>query len=368
MNITITFGTNDTNFSIWQNGSVQNTFALARLLKNVKDYNVRIVNLGIPIESIKREVGFDIKDYEFYSWEDVKDNTDLLIESSIKLKKEYTKYLRDKGTKIVLYRTGNAYIIDIEDVLFGNKKTSIIDDEYDEIWTLPHHKKTNYHYLSELYNTKVYILPYIWDDRFIKGYEKHLLSNNSILEYKSHKNPKNITIFEPNLNVVKTSIYPLLIVDSVYKENPELIDKVRVLNSYHMNDNERFLSIVNRLKIFKDEKVTFESRYPTPFVLSRVTDIVVSHQWENELNNLYFDVLYSKYPFLHNSETLKKYGTYYEGFNVKEAKMKLKHMLIHSNHDNKDYKKLCESVIYRYSSDYMNNVHEYKRKIDKLIL
>ena len=40
-------------------------------------------------------------------------------------------------------------------------------------------------------------------------------------------------------------------------------------------------------------------------VLSEQTDIVVSHQQHNELNNLYFDVLHAHYPLIHNSPFFK---------------------------------------------------------------
>ncbi len=368
MNITITFGTNDKNFSVWSSGSIQNTLSLYRMLKPIKEFNVRLVNLGIDVKTIKKESGINLKkDFEFHTWEQVCDDTDLMIESSFKLTKKQTNYLRSKKTKLVLYKTGNAYVFDLEEVTFNKFKTPILYDQYDEIWTLPQHQKTSEYYLRELYNTDVHILPCIWNSEYIKRYEKYLMINNNKLQYTPHNNPKNITIFEPNINIVKSAIYPILIANKVYKERPELIEQVRVLNSKHLFTNKRFLSIIGKLKIFKDDKISFEQRYTTPIILSKVTDVVISHQWENELNYLYFDVLYGKYPLLHNSEPLKEYGFYYDGFNIDDASNKLIHILTKSDKTHNFYIKKCEQASFNYSIINKANINRYKERIYKLI-
>ena len=367
MNITITFGTDDINFSVWTNSDYQNIIALYDLLSKVIEFNVRLVNLGINTTTVKPEVGLGINDIKHYTWDDVKEDTQLLIESNSKLNTQQTNYLKTKRCKIVSYKSGNSYISDLEDITFDNNKSKIINNNYDEIWILPHNQKLDEIYLKELYNTNVYTLPYIWSYKFIKEYEEFLINTEQELKYKIHDKSKNITILETNNSITNSSIFPILIINKVYKEYPSLINKVRVLNTEHLYSNNRYLTFVNNLDIFKDKKISFEKKHSTPFILSTVTDVVISHQWENELNNLYFDIFYGKYPLLHNSESLKGYGFYYDKFNIEEASKKLIVILNKYHLIKKDYNTKCEQVIYAYSINNQANINKYKDKIFKLM-
>jgi len=367
MNITITFGTNDTNFSVWSNSDFQNIIALYKLLSKIEGFNVRLVNLGIDTKTILNEVGLGIDDLESYTWNEVREDTNLLIESNYKINKRQKNYIKRRGCKIVSYKVDNSYISDLEDIIFDNSKEPIVKNDYDEIWILQHHKKINDHYLKEIYNTNIYTLPYIWTDEFMKEYEEFLLNSEQELQYKIHDDPKNITILQKNTNITNSSIYPILIANRVYKEFPHLINKVRVLNTYHLNNNNRFLSIVNNLEISKDDRISFENKYANPFILSTVTDIIISHQWGNELDNLYFDIFYGKYPLLHNSEVLKGYGFYYDEFNIDIASKKLITILKNYHLIKNDYNIKCEQALYSYSINNQANINRYKEKIIELM-
>jgi len=367
MNITITFGTNDVDFSVWSNSDIQNIYALYKLLSEVKEYNVRLVNLGIDIKTITSEVGIGVNDIKFYSWDDIKEDTDILIETSAKINKRQINYIKRRKCKFISFITYNSYISDLEDVTFNEKNSPINKRDYDEIWIYPHHKKLNEYYLRELYNTNVYEVPYIWVDEFMEEYKEFLLNTEQQLEYKPHYSKKNITILEPNTNILKSSIYPILIVNKVYKEFPNLINKVRVLNTYHLHKNSKFLSIIGDLEISNDNKISFENNYSTPFILSTVTDIVISHQWQDELNNLYFDIFYGKYPLLHNSETLKGYGFYYNDFNIDEASKKLITILNKFHLISEDYNNKCHQITYSYSPNNQAIINKYKERIFNLM-
>ncbi|MFV0644859.1 MAG: DUF2827 family protein, partial [Sphingomonadaceae bacterium] len=54
--------------------------------------------------------------------------------------------------------------------------------------------------------------------------------------------------------------------------------------------------------------------HPLPLVLGEHVDAVVTHQWENALNYLYWDVLYSGRPLVHNVSDLRDVGYYYPDF------------------------------------------------------
>jgi len=366
MNITITFSTTDLNFKLWGNNNIQNIYALFKLLNKNEKFNVNLVNLGIDISLIKSEPIISLKKLPFCKWDAIKDSTDLLIDCDGILNKEQINYLKSKNSKLVLYKIKNSYIDDLEDIVFENKKTMISKNSYDEIWILPHNQKTDEVYLKEIYNTNVYTLPYLWTHDFIKAYEKHFRENKKTLYYTPHKT-NNITIFEPNSDITNTSIYPLIIANKVYKEIPELINKIYVINALQLNKNPRFLSIINNLELFKDKKLIFEYNVPTPYVLSEVTDVVISHQWGNELFNSFFDILYGKYPLLHNSEILKSYGFYYDGFNIDIASKKLISVLNNFSKLKENYSKNCEQLIYSYSTNNQANMNRYVERIINLI-
>jgi len=366
MNITLTFSTTDLNFKLWGNNNIQNIYALFKLLSNNQNFNVNIVNLGIDIKLIKSEPIISLKKIPLCNWDSIKDSTDLMIDCDGILNIEQINYLKSKNSKLVLYKIKNSYIDDLEDIIFENKKVAISNNLYDEIWILPHNKKTDESYLKEIYNTNVYELPYLWVHDFMKAYEKHLRENKKTLDYIPHKT-NNITILESNNDITKSSIYPLLIANKVYKDSPELINKIYVINALQLNKNLRFLSIVNKLEIFKDKKLIFEYNVPTPYVLSEVTDIVISHQRENELNKTFFDILYGKYPLLHNSEVLKGYGFYYDGFNIDTASKKLLNVLNNFNKLKENYSKQCEQLIYSYSIINQANMNRYVERIINLI-
>jgi hypothetical protein len=367
MNIGISFGVNDNKFNIWSNGATQKLFFLSFLLKRIPDVNVYIVNFGISIDELDTDIPNLFKDIEFV--DPINDiHFDLFIEMGKKVTNEYITALKLCKTKIVLFKTENSFISDSEDILFENKRSIIAYDEYDEVWSFSNNEKLNKHYLESLYKKDVKFLPYIWDSFFIKKYEEKMTGDNIKLKYDDVKyNRKNkegveITIFEQNDTLLKNSLHSILLVEKLYNLRPELISTVRVLNSFKFNNNPRFLSIVNTLKLKADNKITFEDRYPIPYILAKYTDVVVSNQFENDLSNLYFDCLYTKFPIVHNSSKINTMY-YYPEFNLSEGSNKLLQAILkHQSYVNR-YNDQCEDVLKQYSIDNEKNIEEYKKCI-----
>jgi hypothetical protein len=54
-----------------------------------------------------------------------------------------------------------------------------------------------------------------------------------------------------------------------------------------------------------------KARHGIVAMLGREVDCVITHQWENDLNYLYWDVLSLGYPLVHNSSRIKDAGYYY---------------------------------------------------------
>jgi hypothetical protein len=77
--------------------------------------------------------------------------------------------------------------------------------------------------------------------------------------------------------------------------------------------------------------------------------------------------MYSKYPILHNSEILKNYGFYYNGFNIEEASKKLIIILKNFNQLKDNYNNKCDQLIHSYSIDNQANINRFKERILDLI-
>ena len=65
---------------------------------------------------------------------------------------------------------------------------------------------------------------------------------------------------------------------------------------------------MNQLDIVRNNKTTFENRFPMAWFLCEHTDVVLSHQWENPLNYAYLDAVYMGYPLVHNAHLFKNGG------------------------------------------------------------
>jgi hypothetical protein len=103
------------------------------------------------------------------------------------------------------------------------------------------------------------------------------------------------------------------------------------------------MSIIQTFDLFKEGKISAESRYQTAYMLTQHLDVLICHQLLNPLNYLYLDAAYLGYPVLHNAPMCKDLGYYYEGSDTVEASKILNYIL--TEHD--------------------KNIDEYNEKNDK---
>jgi hypothetical protein len=126
------------------------------------------------------------------------------------------------------------------------------------------------------------------------------------------------------------------------------------------------MSYVKTFDLFKDKKVTGESRYQTAYFLTQHLDILICHQILNPLNYLYLDAAYLGYPVLHNAPLCKDLGYYYEGSDTRDAAKVLDYIL--AEHDNHimEYHERNNEVLNRYYADNERLVEEYDMLIHNL--
>ena len=366
LNIGITVCIQQENESIWTNGIKQNAIFLARtFLNSKKNYNVYIVNTSnIPITG---NLGWDKEKYKTVQINDIKDQLDIIFPLGGSLSVEFTEYFRNRGCKVVPYNCGNEYIISMENVLFGRGERKLSYPIVDQVWSIPQMENTNKHYWRIFNRAETITIPFVWNSMFLDEHIQELKNQGKDPFYKPSNNPKRISIFEPNINVYKYAMYPLLIIEDLYREKPELIKQVRVTNTQKIRTHVEFVHLMNQLDIVKDKKATFENRYPIAWFLAEHTDIVVSHQWENALNYAYLDAIYMGYPLVHNAHLCKDCGYYYKNFNVEEGKEKLLYAITEHDNNLDEYKERSKKVLERYSSDNPKVVRKYDKLIENLM-
>jgi len=366
LNIGITICLQQEDESVFINGIKQNAIFLARTFMNSKKkYNVFIVNTSDI--KITNKLGWDIEKYKTVQLNDIKDKLDIIFPLGGVLNNEWTNYLRKRGCKVVPYKCGNEYIISMENIIFGRQDNNIEYPTVDEVWHIPQMENTNQHYWRILYNTKTITIPFVWNSMFLDDNINELKNQGKTTQYIPSNNSKRISVFEPNINVYKFLMYPMLISEDVYRERPELIKTVKITNTQNIRQKKELVSLLNHLSIVKDKKATFENRFPMAWFLSEHTDIVLSHQWENPLNYAYLDAVYMGYPLVHNAHLFKDAGYYYEGFNVTQGKEQLIYAMTEHDNNLEEYEKKSKKIIHKFNTDNPENIKKYEDLIENLL-
>lgn len=367
INIGITISIDKENQIVWNNGITQNVFNLAKLLKNSKNnYNVYILNVkNVDINVLPWGNDIDLKCYKY---EDIKDSINVLIMLGSQIYLDWAEYLKSRGCKIISYHCGSNYVVDMEQVMYKNEENPnpMYLNIYDETWIIPQNEKMNYYYFKTMERTNVVrTIPFVWDSYFIdRVVRENNLPNNG--RYTPKDLPKRISILEPNIDVVKYCMYPILICEELYRKDKTLFKNLYVTNTDQVKVNKYFIKLMNHLDIVKDKVATFESRYITPWFLSEHTDVVVSHQWENPLNYAYLDTLYLGYPLVHNAHMIKDVGYYYEDNNVEQGAEMLWYALTQHDKNMDEYNFKTQKILKKYSSDNIESIETYDILIDNL--
>jgi len=370
--VAITFNLEPKNPDIWSNGVSQNVIYLYQLLKASKLVeDVVMVSWG-PKNLIVPPAGFllDGLGIKFARFDDVKDKIDVMIEGSLMINFDKAVELKNRGVKLVNYKMGNDYIMDVEYVLFDKPSVRLFNGvTYHAVWTFPHHENMCRSYFSIMYQADVRVVPLIWAPTFSDKLKKNLKQKHGLeFGYKpTGEQSKRIGFFEPNLNVVKTSFTPILICEQAYRTNPTALKHVYACNTVEKCKHPVMHNFIGRTRIVANNIMTVEARYQLPDFIARYVDVVLSHQWENGLNYAYFDALYGGYPFIHNSKFLPKgVGYYYEQFDAFDGAKVLLDVI--ANHDKKheQYVKRANEYLDTLLPTNPINVHLYERELKRL--
>lgn len=375
LKIGITIGLKDNKESIWTNGIKQNVLMLVHLLKKShKNYEVFLLNtMNVDFTEYKPSY---LKDIDIHYFNDKYLEMDLIIVMGAQIHNYQIDKFKESGDhkKVISYKCGNNYVITMENILFkkdeDEAKTHQIEDRYDEVWYIPQQDEANRGFYKTLYRTTSIIVPFIWHHKFLVESIVDVHKGFKLGNYKKDytyqpKEKKIIGVMEPNLNIVKFCLIPTMIAEECYRGEigKEKIEKLRITNSGPVSKNKEFLSMISTFDLYKDGKISAESRYQTAYMLTQYLDVVICHQILNPLNYLYLDVAFLEYPILHNAPMCKDIGYYYEGSDTVAGAKMLDWIL--ENHDKniEEYKERNRKALFRWSADNRKLIEDYDQLI-----
>ena len=374
MVIGITIGLTKEYESLWINGIKLNALFLAKALKQIGKHEVWILDTSDKVEDMTK-VSWDYNEFPVKKFSKVYKEVDLLITLGTSFPEETLKIFKADGPnkRVVKYMCGNNYVVDMERSLFTDGKNmgrAAWDLGADEIWYVPQQEKQNHHYYETVFKVKAFPVPFVWDPMFLDKDVKYKLENqkNAPLYKRGVENSKKrISVFEPNLNVLKYAMYPILITEKILREGVEF-DTLFIASGDRLLKNDYFKSMITNLDIVKNNppKIKFTSRYAVTHYLAESCEIVLSHQWDNPLNYAYLDCLYLNFPLVHNAPMVQDMGYYYPDFDATVGAVQLRKAIEEHDENADAYNKNNHEKLKRYTVENQEMINVYDKLIENL--
>lgn len=365
--ITINIG----NSSIWSNGVNQNGMYLGMLFKEGGHDCSIIYSQSTADNNTKKfldEIPTGVDTIELQ--ESFKTEFDVVIQLGLTIELSFVDHWKKQNPniKLVAYECGNHFLIDSEKILFnahnGNVKPSRILNPpvFDQIWSIPQMENSCLSYYKFKRQCKnATVVPFVWDPIAIE-------SNAKKKEYGlySPRDIKKIAVMEPNISVMKNCIIPIVVLDNFVRDYENNIEKIFLVGGQKIKDNETFKHLITGTELLKRKLLTAEHRVQTHRMLNDHVDLVLSWQWENNLNYLYFDICWLGWPLIHNASLCKDVGYYYTEFNADEGAEVLDNVIkIHNTDVN--YMKNQRELISRFTNKNKRMVKQYTELLEDLV-
>jgi hypothetical protein len=288
---------------------------------------------------------------------------DVVIEMSALLAEDWWSAFRAKGGRSAWMRVGNDYVIDIERAMFDKPNGSLVSAKvYDAVWTLPQYENSCQDYFALTARAPVRFLPHLWTPYFFdKGIAR--MPKDVHFGYQPGRPRWRVCCFEPNMCMVKTGLIPMLACEEAYRAKPAFLEYFRALNTLHIKDNVHFVHLARSLDIVNHGLASFEGRFPVFEYMARYGDCIVSHQWENAQNYLYYEALYGGYPLVHNSPMMKDHGYFYPEFDSPEGGKALLRAFEEHDRNLDAYKRKAKDFLVTLDVAAPANVETYTREL-----
>jgi hypothetical protein len=309
----------DPSESLFTNGIRQNIIILRELYEKCPNVEKAYI-INTSGKSLPNDPSLPL--YEFLPYiidlKEVEDKCDLVITAHGSLFVDEYRHFAKKGIRIVKHMLGPSLSMFTENILFKSNDSAYNlyernSDTVSAIWFSKHFFNDRY-FFESIYNCPTKIAPYVWDPRFIEKskeeYEK--ATGIDVLYHLRQTSKRKLGSFEPNLNMVKNCVLPIVIAERFYKRHPELVENMFVFNTETVKQKKDLIQFVSGLDINKNKRISFEGGMSIIKALAKYVDIVISHQNGCELNYLYLDAAWLGYPIVHNSFMMRDIGFYYE--------------------------------------------------------
>lgn len=341
---------------LWSNGLTQNAYFLVRLLNDCgyEAYPVsQFDEAGNNMEEfIVKKLNLDtIKEY------------DILIEVCYSVTDHLIDFAKKNGIKVVTINYGNILMLMQEDMILNPSHFPAVNRGGFDVWISPHFEFSK-GFVETTSKGKVSVCPYIWDPII---FDKYCEANGLNPFYKDSKNIRKIGIFESNINIIKTCIYPLISLEKLERQDPSYIKEVLLFNGLSLKENAKFKEVTSNFDLLNSKKLSVEARYPMPTMLSKgFIGTILSHQFYCDLNYLVLEGLYTGVPTIHNSEFCKDAGYFYKEFDADQCVEMLKRALTSHDKENMHYNSASREVLYRFSAKNEQNKRGYVELIENI--
>lgn len=365
LNIGITIGLHHEAESLWVNGIKQNALYLMKLFQQSPlGHQVTLVNTTHV--KITSNLPWDTKRFRVRSFDDAKDSLNVLIELGGQIDQQQTAYLQARGAKVVSYCCGPEYVHMMQAMIFGRRhaETVFINQCYDQVWIIPQVVDTSAGFFSILRRQPVREVPFVWDPMCVEERSAALPHHG---EYRPSEQAKRLSIMEPNIDVTKFCLYPILIAELGYRKFGKKISYVHATNTEHLaKGSPEFIGVAHHLDLVRDSKISFVGYYNTPQFLSEYTDIVISHQSGLALNYFYFDVCWNGYALVHNALICRDLGYFYKNNDVDDGCRQLERAIDFHDEHWQNYKNAQREIIGKFLPSNPRQIEAYDRLINEL--
>jgi hypothetical protein len=307
-----------TNNSIFQNGLMQNAYFLYQVFHNAGhacsflSYDPKYKLLAgpdIPVQTITDGPTFEAS-YK------------CIITVGVGISQSMYQTCKLAGTRVLGFVCGNILAMNTMDFITpGDKSSSFIigkSSPVDKFWMIEGHSYMK-GYLEILRNAPVICVPHVWSPKIFIDFalEKRKKTEADLMYPKFESWDKiNVIILEPNIQFLKSALIPLTICEWLEKKK-KCIAEVFVFNFPTESTGANL--VVDKFEV--GAKIRKFAGLPTVDILLHfnkkdIPYVVISHQINNPWNYIYYEMFYFGVPLIHNSDSFKGYGYYYEKSDV----------------------------------------------------
>ncbi|WP_413988114.1 DUF2827 domain-containing protein [Labrys okinawensis] len=366
LRIGITIGLQKPDESLWINGIKQNALFLAKALKHsASGHEVLLLNTtNVPITS---QLPWDLDYFSTVPFSEGWPGLDVVIELGGQVSQEETARLKAQGTRLISYCCGPEYVQNIEAMIFDRPlwETIFINPHYDQLWIIPQVYAGNRGYLQTFRRCPARQVPFVWDPLAIEAVTANFENQG---EYRPRTGAKRLAIVEPNIDVLKFCLHPILVAELAFRSVPNRIEFLHVANSTRfVEQNREFAGLMRQLDIVKAQKASFIGRVDTPWFLANYTDGVISHQWGLPLNYFYLECCWQGYPLIHNADLIPELGYYYPHSEIDVGARMLVDALEHHDDNWLNYRDRQRQLIRRFLATEPSVVEAYDNLLTELL-